>query len=147
MEIAELMILGFISLLLTFFQNYIAEICIPESAGNTMLPCRREPTDDDNQRRRLLWTEIMDSGSNRRSLATETTFTCASVSLQSILLLYDHKICTGLMPQSDLLLSFLLPEYFDEFQIDHCQLIFHQMGNFENIEVRMENKMVVLLPF
>lgn len=36
---AELMVLGFISLLLTFGQNYIAKICIPEKAGNTMLPC------------------------------------------------------------------------------------------------------------
>ncbi|KAK4428307.1 MLO-like protein 5 [Sesamum alatum] len=36
---AELMILGFISLLLTFGQNYIAKICIPVSFSNTMLPC------------------------------------------------------------------------------------------------------------
>ncbi|KAG0494141.1 hypothetical protein HPP92_005135 [Vanilla planifolia] len=36
---AELMILGFISLLLTFGQNYIAGVCIPETAANTMLPC------------------------------------------------------------------------------------------------------------
>ncbi|KAK4390028.1 MLO-like protein 5 [Sesamum angolense] len=36
---AELMILGFISLLLTFGQNYIAKICIPISFSNTMLPC------------------------------------------------------------------------------------------------------------
>nr|GMD40323.1 MLO-like protein 9 [Ipomoea batatas]GMD41989.1 MLO-like protein 9 [Ipomoea batatas]GME18315.1 MLO-like protein 9 [Ipomoea batatas] len=35
----ELMVLGFISLLLTFGQSYIAKICIPEAAGNTMLPC------------------------------------------------------------------------------------------------------------
>lgn len=33
------MVLGFISLLLTFGQNYIARICIPEKAANTMLPC------------------------------------------------------------------------------------------------------------
>lgn len=33
------MVLGFISLLLTFGQSYIAKICIPEAAGNTMLPC------------------------------------------------------------------------------------------------------------
>ncbi|KAF3335300.1 MLO protein [Carex littledalei] len=38
MTIAELMILGFISLLI-FFQNYIAGICISKSAGNIMLPC------------------------------------------------------------------------------------------------------------
>ncbi|KAF3664734.1 putative E3 ubiquitin-protein ligase-like [Capsicum annuum] len=35
----ELMVLGFISLLLTFGQNYIAKICIPERVANTMLPC------------------------------------------------------------------------------------------------------------
>ncbi|XP_047310652.1 MLO-like protein 8 [Impatiens glandulifera] len=36
---AELMILGFISLLLTFSQYYIAEICIPVKVANTFLPC------------------------------------------------------------------------------------------------------------
>lgn len=33
------MVLGFISLLLTFGQNYIAKVCIPEHAADTMLPC------------------------------------------------------------------------------------------------------------
>ncbi|KAL6603414.1 hypothetical protein ACP70R_043775 [Stipagrostis hirtigluma subsp. patula] len=36
---AELMILGFISLLLVFGQNYIIKICISDHAANTMLPC------------------------------------------------------------------------------------------------------------
>ncbi|XP_047325571.1 MLO-like protein 9 [Impatiens glandulifera] len=36
---AELMILGFISLLLTFGQKYISRICIPYIAADTMLPC------------------------------------------------------------------------------------------------------------
>ncbi|GER43942.1 MLO-like protein [Striga asiatica] len=36
---SELMILGFISLILTFGQNYITRICIPERYANTMLPC------------------------------------------------------------------------------------------------------------
>ncbi|KAK7310664.1 hypothetical protein RJT34_08300 [Clitoria ternatea] len=36
---AELMILGFISLLLTFGQNYISRVCIPMKYANTMLPC------------------------------------------------------------------------------------------------------------
>ncbi|KAI3921943.1 hypothetical protein MKX01_005632 [Papaver californicum] len=35
----ELMILGFISLLLTFGQNYIAKICVPLRIADTMLPC------------------------------------------------------------------------------------------------------------
>ncbi|KAF7829462.1 MLO-like protein 9 [Senna tora] len=44
---SELMILGFISLLLTFGQNYIAKICIPVKYGNTMLPCTlHAPLDD-----------------------------------------------------------------------------------------------------
>jgi mlo protein len=37
---AELMVLGFISLLLVFGQNYIIKICITEEAADTMLPCR-----------------------------------------------------------------------------------------------------------
>ncbi|KAJ1397589.1 Mlo-related protein [Sesbania bispinosa] len=36
---AELMVLGFISLILTFGQNYISRMCIPTKYGNTMLPC------------------------------------------------------------------------------------------------------------
>ncbi|XP_068646869.1 MLO-like protein 9 [Aristolochia californica] len=36
---AELMVLGFISLLLTFGQSYIARVCIKEKTANTMLPC------------------------------------------------------------------------------------------------------------
>ncbi|KAK4364969.1 hypothetical protein RND71_016327 [Anisodus tanguticus] len=35
----ELMVLGFISLLLTFGQKYIADICISERVADTMLPC------------------------------------------------------------------------------------------------------------
>ncbi|KAF3321090.1 MLO-like protein 8 [Carex littledalei] len=72
----ELMILGFISLLLVFFQNYIAEICIPESAGNTMLPCRRGA----KVTKRFLWADTKDFGSNRRSLANDTPFNCTDVS-------------------------------------------------------------------
>lgn len=36
---AELMLLGFISLLLTVGTRYLPKICIPESIGDTMLPC------------------------------------------------------------------------------------------------------------
>ncbi|KAK1309739.1 MLO-like protein 13 [Acorus calamus] len=36
----ELMLLGFISLLLTVFQNWISQICIPESITFDMLPCK-----------------------------------------------------------------------------------------------------------
>nr|XP_029144615.1 MLO-like protein 9 [Arachis hypogaea] len=36
----ELMVLGFISLILTFGQTYISKWCIPEKYANTMLPCK-----------------------------------------------------------------------------------------------------------
>lgn len=38
----ELMILGFISFLLSVFQNFINHICIPEAAARIMLPCTAE---------------------------------------------------------------------------------------------------------
>ncbi|CAN8271276.1 unnamed protein product [Cochlearia groenlandica] len=39
---AELMILGFISLLLTFGETYILKICVPSKAALSMLPCALE---------------------------------------------------------------------------------------------------------
>ncbi|KAG6475756.1 hypothetical protein ZIOFF_064985 [Zingiber officinale] len=35
-----MMILGFISLLLTFSQDQIAKICVPKAVADSMLPCR-----------------------------------------------------------------------------------------------------------
>ncbi|GMJ07851.1 MILDEW RESISTANCE LOCUS O 8 [Hibiscus trionum] len=58
---AELMVLGFISLILTFSQSYIARICIPKGVANTMLPCKSDVKEDipkdseEEHRRRLLW--------------------------------------------------------------------------------------------
>ncbi|RWR84583.1 MLO protein 1-like protein [Cinnamomum micranthum f. kanehirae] len=57
---AELMLLGFISLLLTVGQKYIAKICIPAKAGDTMLPCMKNygnynPDSGNKNRRKLLW--------------------------------------------------------------------------------------------
>ncbi|KAB2634143.1 MLO-like protein 8 [Pyrus ussuriensis x Pyrus communis] len=68
---AELMILGFISLILTFGQSYIAKICIPLKVGDTMLPCSVADEEEDStaSRRRLLWYE-------RRSLATASGYKC-----------------------------------------------------------------------
>ncbi|KAK7285080.1 hypothetical protein RJT34_19838 [Clitoria ternatea] len=43
---SELMILGFMSLLLTVTQDAITEICIPVVAAHTMLPCRKHVTND-----------------------------------------------------------------------------------------------------
>ena len=37
----ELMVLGFISLILTFGQSYISNICIPEKVADTMLYCAK----------------------------------------------------------------------------------------------------------
>ncbi|KAI3665251.1 hypothetical protein L6452_43875 [Arctium lappa] len=72
---AELMVLGFISLLLTFSQYYIAKICIPDSIADTMLPCpvRDKPPKDEKEegsRRLLLWYE------HRRSLAEASNSSC-----------------------------------------------------------------------
>ncbi|XP_027357000.1 MLO protein homolog 1-like [Abrus precatorius] len=52
---AELMLLGFISLLLTFGTKYIAKICINVAAGDTMLPCKKvEKSNNSNEGRKLL---------------------------------------------------------------------------------------------
>ncbi|XP_022769423.1 MLO protein homolog 1-like [Durio zibethinus] len=61
---AELMLLGFISLLLTVGTYYIPEICIPEKIGHSMLPCKpksdyagtidKSKISEDNDRRKLL---------------------------------------------------------------------------------------------
>ncbi|KAL0402368.1 UNVERIFIED_CONTAM: MLO-like protein 6 [Sesamum latifolium] len=45
---AELMLLGFISLLLTVTQDDIAKICVPRSVGHSWHPCRNYEGDDDN---------------------------------------------------------------------------------------------------
>ncbi|XP_072957739.1 MLO-like protein 9 [Typha angustifolia] len=70
----ELMILGFISLLLTFGQRFIVKICIPEKVAETMLPCRI-PDDSENgdHRRRLLWNGVINLRPKHRILASETT--------------------------------------------------------------------------
>ncbi|KAF7829466.1 MLO protein-like protein 1-like [Senna tora] len=53
---AELMLLGFISLLLTFGTKYVAKICMDAKYGDTMLPClKQQDTEEDESRRKLLW--------------------------------------------------------------------------------------------
>ncbi|CAN1167759.1 MLO-like protein 8 [Linum perenne] len=58
---AELMVLGFISLLLNFCQNFILKICIPVEVANSMLPCPAETEHktegEEEHHRRLLWFE------------------------------------------------------------------------------------------
>ncbi|KAK7352155.1 hypothetical protein VNO80_17573 [Phaseolus coccineus] len=71
---AELMLLGFISLLLTFGTKYIAKICIPTSAGDIMLPCKKveeSKNSDDSNGRKLLYFE--DNMEWRRVLATASS--------------------------------------------------------------------------
>ncbi|KAF3973861.1 hypothetical protein ACB098_10G034300 [Castanea mollissima] len=63
----ELMLLGFISLLLTAFQGFISRMCIPAHLSYTMLPCKRGTVSSNgsehyynlatNNRRRLLSEE------------------------------------------------------------------------------------------
>ncbi|XP_021278082.1 MLO-like protein 6 [Herrania umbratica] len=83
---SELMLLGFISLLLTVGQGVISDICISEKVGSTWHPCNKkqeekmnedvEDTDYDNRRRLLT---ISDSGGVfRRSLAAGSEDKCAA---------------------------------------------------------------------
>ncbi|MCD9560102.1 hypothetical protein HAX54_018545 [Datura stramonium] len=46
---SELMLLGFISLLLTVLQKPIAKICIPKGAAQTFLPCQSLTISDDEE--------------------------------------------------------------------------------------------------
>ncbi|KAL5764105.1 hypothetical protein ACOSP7_016453 [Xanthoceras sorbifolium] len=89
---SELMLLGFISLLLTVGQGLISDICISESLANTWHPCNndqeeevttsnnQEETTDYENRRRLL--EVVAAGSSRsfrRALAAASgTDKCAA---------------------------------------------------------------------
>ncbi|XP_077231539.1 MLO-like protein 9 [Tasmannia lanceolata] len=79
---AELMVLGFISLLLTIGQSYIARICIPVKAADTMLPCslRTDTTKKtEGNQRRLLWDDFFVAlSSSRRVLAEEPTSKCGT---------------------------------------------------------------------
>ncbi|XP_010530986.1 PREDICTED: MLO-like protein 8 [Tarenaya hassleriana] len=73
---SELMVLGFISLLLTFGQSYILKICIPEKAARTMLPCPASPGNSEHENedshRKLLWFDHRflseDGGSAKKCL-------------------------------------------------------------------------------
>ena len=86
----ELMLLGFISLLLTAGQSRISKICVPQSVANSWQPCKREEEaaatgtdgDDDSEDihgttgRRLLYTESCTIV--RRILAGGGTDECAA---------------------------------------------------------------------
>ncbi|VVA93860.1 unnamed protein product [Arabis nemorensis] len=89
---AELMLMGFLSLLLTIGQDYISQICISKSIAASMHPCsaselaritKKKPTKDavnegeeeENSGRKLL--ELVESFIPRRSLATKGYDKCA----------------------------------------------------------------------
>ncbi|AES74105.1 hypothetical protein MtrunA17_Chr3g0144171 [Medicago truncatula] len=67
----ELMLLGFISLLLTFGTKYIAKICIPNKLGDSMLPCKKGEVEEESKddRRRLLSFDFDENVVWRRGLA------------------------------------------------------------------------------
>ncbi|KAJ0534622.1 hypothetical protein HanRHA438_Chr09g0402651 [Helianthus annuus] len=70
------MVLGFISLILTFSQYYIAKICISVDVADMMLPCAKKYKDEKEVKgahRLLLWYE------HGRSLAGAATSSCKEV--------------------------------------------------------------------
>ncbi|KAL5546190.1 hypothetical protein UlMin_005877 [Ulmus minor] len=85
---SELMLLGFISLLLTVGQGHISNICITKALGATWHPCSRQQQtksnqvyddgDDQNHHRRLLSASDHLQGSVRRVLASASEDKCAA---------------------------------------------------------------------
>ncbi|KAI3450534.1 hypothetical protein Pfo_007199 [Paulownia fortunei] len=81
---SELMLLGFISLLLTVGQGLISDICISKEVGATWHPCNKKQEESkypsknigDESRRKLLTTD--GGGSFRRILAAGGTDKCAA---------------------------------------------------------------------
>ncbi|XP_062216905.1 MLO protein homolog 1-like [Phragmites australis] len=73
---AELMLMGFISLLLAVGQTPISKICIPAKAGSVMLPCKPKKDGDSDSdgdgHRRLLWYPG-EEVNHRRFLAAAAT--------------------------------------------------------------------------
>ncbi|KAL8137303.1 hypothetical protein V2J09_003304 [Rumex salicifolius] len=66
---SELMLLGFISLLLTVFQGAISKICIPEGLTNSMLPCTKSESGHESE-------HSLQSTWNRRRLLSEGESHC-----------------------------------------------------------------------
>jgi mlo protein len=76
------MLVGFISLLLTVFQDPISKICISKEAGDVMLPCHLPKAADyadkgDKGSRRRLLSLFQAEMSHRRSLAAAVADVCA----------------------------------------------------------------------
>ncbi|XP_019419097.1 PREDICTED: MLO-like protein 13 [Lupinus angustifolius] len=68
----ELMLLGFISLLLTVTQNIISDICIPPKLATQMLPCKRPHESSEESTHRLIYYDTIIN--RRRLFSTETGF-------------------------------------------------------------------------
>ncbi|XP_028804583.1 MLO-like protein 13 isoform X2 [Neltuma alba] len=66
----ELMLLGFISLLLTVFQGSISRMCIPPSLVTNMLPCKRHQESTTGSEHNLIYYNTI---TNRRRLFSEET--------------------------------------------------------------------------
>lgn len=75
------MVLGFISLLLTFGQNYIASICVPSKYGHAMSFCGPYdgPSDDDDKKLKKTEHEMHLLTIQRRSLADAPPVNCETV--------------------------------------------------------------------
>ncbi|KAH9660897.1 MLO-like protein 6 [Citrus sinensis] len=66
---SELMLLGFISLLLTVAGSWISKICIPESVANTWHPCDKEREAELNNEKETTEQETTEHENRRRLLA------------------------------------------------------------------------------
>ncbi|ERN20156.1 hypothetical protein AMTRI_Chr06g201430 [Amborella trichopoda] len=71
----ELMLLGFISLLLTVFQGLIGRICIPESFVRHMLPCEKEGAPSSSETKHFQSFFSSDITGNKRRLLAEAAST------------------------------------------------------------------------
>ncbi|KAJ6714208.1 MLO-LIKE PROTEIN 1 [Salix viminalis] len=82
----ELMLLGFISLLLTVTQNTISRICIPPHLATTMLPCKRETGSSNHEK---IHNQAIN---NRRQLlsATNSAEHCARVGQEGAMVILEE---------------------------------------------------------
>lgn len=80
----ELMILGFISLLLTFGETYILKICVSPKAALSMLPCSSEDTE--------LFQKLAPSLSRHLLAAGDTSVNCKQGSEPLITLKGLHQL-------------------------------------------------------
>ncbi|KAI3797085.1 hypothetical protein L1987_39776 [Smallanthus sonchifolius] len=76
-KMKQLMLLGFLSLLLTVGTKYVAKICVPEKIGNIMLPCNGGVTLSDYDKKKDVCKGGGDESERHRrllSLAEEMSF-------------------------------------------------------------------------